>query len=381
MTGTKRQERNLWKGTNEKRVHPDEEEKKIDNSFKTFYNKTIEAIFKIALLQYSKLKLLLLSTAPSYLRLSPMDKRKKFLHITALGDQRIEEAFSTPKTSVWSVNEALKKSNLYKNRYSNVFPYDKTRVRLPVEKGSEDYINASYVTLDQNEYIAAQGPLTDTIHHFWAMAYNESEKQNNDTVVIAMVTPLTESGIVKCTQYWPDKTQISFDLSENILEDRISIPGGSLKVEYVQESYNAVGDYLLTELLLKSDTKVKKVYHYYYFKWADAKVPPSLSPLVCLSKEIRSVSSKVENKEKGIQRPTPIVHCSAGVGRTGTFIAIDHLFNDDTLEEAHKNPQEDPVFQTVLRLRNCRMMMVQTLYQYDFLYESAEKWYRQQLTQ
>ncbi|KAK7684693.1 hypothetical protein QCA50_012276 [Cerrena zonata] len=200
-----------------------------------------------------------------------MDKRKKFLHITALGDQRIEEAFSTPKTSVWSVNEALKKSNLYKNRYSNVFPYDKTRVRLPVEKGSEDYINASYVTLDQNEYIAAQGPLTDTIHHFWAMAYNESEKQNNDTVVIAMVTPLTESGIVKCTQYWPDKTQISFDLSENILEDRISIPGGSLKVEYVQESYNAVGDYLLTELLLKSDTKVKK--------WADAKVPPSLSPL------------------------------------------------------------------------------------------------------
>jgi len=303
-----------------------------------------------------------------------------------------------------------------------------TRVRLPVEgDGVSDYVNASYVRLvyptleesseselveseeiegeaeleaqeipqsmsrnesetdtsresSSNDYIAAQGPLENTINQFWSMAYNESEKQNNDVVLIVMVTPLTESGMVKCYKYWPDKEKPTLDLSHSNKRDSIAIP--ELKVNYITESYDEVGDFLLTEMELVSATKTKKVFHFYYYKWADARVPPSLFPLLYLSEEMNAIRKLVEHT------PTPIVHCSAGVGRTGTFIAIDHLFRDfdkfiKLCDKARVGKEYDvvydPIFKTVLQMREKRMMMVQTAYQFGFLYDSAKVLYKDRL--
>lgn len=297
-------------------------------------------------------------TVPLFLRLSQGSRRSKFAELNELGLSRLEEGLADSATSPWAVSEAIRPHNYAKNRYSNIFPWDRTRVKLSAPSSS-DFINASHVSLASDHYIAAQGPLDSTTHHFWAMAYQQLEIAGTDIVVIAMVTPLEELGAVKCAQYWPTKSHRSLDLAPLLARDRIEPL--LLTVEYVGEELNADGDFLVTELRLRSAQKTKRVFHFYYYKWADAKVPPSLDPLLALSRAIRALQAAEE-------RPVvPIVHCSAGVGRTGTFIAIDHLANSPGLYESGAR---DPVFETVLLLRADRMTMVQTVYQYNFLYES-----------
>lgn len=310
---------------------------------------------------------------PLFLKLSLSDQKGNFASHNAIESQRINEALKSPGGSEWSISDAVNRKNIQRNRYSNVFPWDKNRVRLPVLQGHSDYINASYISMDNKvEYIAAQGPLKDTIHHFWSMCYNESEKQNNDTVVIAMVTPLEEGGMVKCSQYWPTKANPIMNVTTSLENDGIEIPG--LVVQYKSEAYNEEGDFLLTELELQSKTCSKKVYHLYYYKWADAKVPPSVIPLVSLSEEIRAL------KKLSANPPVPIIHCSAGVGRTGTFIALDKLFHEyDSQLFDPSNTQIDPIEEIVTQLRNKRMMMVQTVYQYCFLYDTLKQVYKKRL--
>lgn len=324
------------------------------------------------------------SSLPPFLKLTPLERRKKFIHINAESDQRVEDAISLPDAAC-TINVALEKDNLAKNRYSNVFPWDQNRVRLPVgpdvadgDHHKYDYVNASYVTInDEVKYIASQGPLPTTTHHFWAMAWNESETQDNDTIIVAMITPLVESGMVKCSQYWPDKSSAEVvDFSLNITHDKIAIDGGRLALRHVQETYDDEGDYLLTEMELISATKVKKVYHYYYYKWADCKTPASIYPLLSLSDNINAVINEVTSEGDGA--PIPIVHCSAGVGRTGTFIAIDQLFGVNSVITTSPR-SSDPIFDFVLGLRSNRMMMVQTVHQYNFLYDSALKLYNVRL--
>lgn len=307
--------------------------------------------------------------SPLFLKLPIPDQRMNFTTHNAIESERIREALNSPDKSDWSISDAVGRKSVQRNRYSNVFPWNKSRVKLPVEQGHSDYINASYISMGNKVgYIAAQGPLEDTIHHFWSMCYNESEKQKNDTVIIAMVTPLTEGGMKKCCQYWPTKTNPVLNVTMLLQDDGIEIPG--LTVHFVSETYIEKGDYLLTEMELRSKTQVKKVYHFYYYKWADARVPPSVSPLISLSQEIRALKKSVTNE------PVPIVHCSAGVGRTGTFIALDQLFNElspDILDPA--NDQIDPIEAIVTQLRSERMMMVQTVYQYCFLYDTMREVY------
>ena len=307
--------------------------------------------------------------SPLFLKLPISDQRVNFTTHNAVESERIREALNSPDKSDWSISDAVSRKSVQRNRYSNVFPWNKSRVKLPVEQGHSDYINASYISMGNKVgYIAAQGPLEDTIHHFWAMCYNESEKQKNDTVIIAMVTPLTEGGMKKCSHYWPTKTNPVLNVSTLLQNDGIEIPG--LTVHFVSETYIEKGDYLLTEMELRSKTKVKKVYHFYYYKWADARVPPSVNPLISLSQEIRALKKSVTND------PVPIVHCSAGVGRTGTFIALDQLLNElspGNLDPA--NEQFDPINEIVTQLRSERMMMVQTVYQYCFLYDAMREIY------
>ncbi|CUM67478.1 uncharacterized protein PRCAT00005175001 [Priceomyces carsonii] len=285
-------------------------------------------------------------------------QRDNFAKLNSLELDRISEGLNYPDESEWSIKIACSDRNVDRNRYTNVFPWDKTRVKLPVINGGSDYINASYISVNDEKpsYILTQGPLVRTVHHFWAMCFSESEKQKNDVVIIAMVTPLVELNVTKCNRYWPINDNEELDFTENLKKDSIDLPG--LSIKQISSTYNSDVDYLVTILELKSGDKVKTVYHYYYFKWADSKVPSSVLPLVSLSKEIAQIKLSVSNT------PIPIVHCSAGVGRTGTLITLDQLLHNKTLYRS-----KDPIMEIVSQLRSSRMMMVQTVYQFNFLYE------------
>lgn len=306
---------------------------------------------------------------PPFLNTPVSEQKANFANLNGIESERINESFNSCGESEWSMSAAMLQNNIRRNRYSNVFPWDRTRVKLPVVGEHSDYINASYITLNKApDYIASQGPLKETMHHFWSMCYHESDKQQNDTVIIAMVTPLNESGITKCSSYWPTKTHPQLDFSALLQKDGIDIPG--LKVNYVSETYNEKGDFLLTVLDLISQERKKKVYHYYYYKWSDAKVPSSIRPLLSLSEEITTIKKSFSNE------PVPIIHCSAGVGRTGTFIVLDQLLNDPAVS-FKVDPNEhsitrDPILDIVIQLRKDRMMMVQTVYQYCFLYHAMK---------
>lgn len=259
-------------------------------------------------------------------------------------------------TSPWTVHQALQPYNRNKNRYTNVLPWDKTRVKLNAMQGGSDYINALKLRLGDKAYIATQGPLPSTIHHFWAMCFDQAEQSNLDVVLIVMVTPLEERGMVKCSRYWPVPEDPSFRLGSALEAENLAY--GDLEIEYLDSKKSSY--YTLNTFELRSNGKSKRVLHYFYGKWEDAMPPSRMGPLSALADEL------VENRRKypGL---VPIVHCSAGVGRTGTLIAYDHLRDESSLES-----YSDPVYETILKMREDRMMMVQTWQQVRFLYDVVE---------
>lgn len=251
------------------------------------------------------------------------------------------------------------RANSRRNRYSNVSPYDLTRVQLPLTEN--DYINASYINLPDNwSYIACQGPMPNTTGHFWAMCFNEAEKAHNDIVVIVMLTPLVEQNMVKCHRYWPEVNE-SWDVDAEDLD----LTG--VKVTNVSEEVTASGSFVITTLALEADGVTKTVKHFYYSRWLDAKVPPSATELFELSDAINALRAA----DPGVQL-VPIVHCLAGVGRTGTFIAVDQL-KYGGFKDAVTNSTDLPIADIVEIMRNHRMMMVQTVYQYRWLEEVYEQ--------
>ncbi|KAI3402306.2 PTP1 [Candida oxycetoniae] len=314
----------------------------------------------------------------AFLTLTTQQQRVKFNELNELEAKRITEGLNN-EDSIWSLKAALDKKNKSRNRYSNVSPYDASRVKIPVvdEKVFSDYFNASYIRLEtsggllQNEYIACQGPLGTTRNHFWSMCFHESEKQGNNVIVIVMVTPLIEQGMTKCDKYWPELGEMWDFSAEN---ERDGILYKEMKVVNKNETYGANDDFIVTELEVQSRNKTKKVYHFYYYKWSDAKVPPSIQSLSNLSHHIDKVKKSIGKETGKVKEPVPIVHCSAGVGRSGTFLVYDHLFKDQSrfrdliMSGAGK---KDIIFKAVSQLRDKRMMMVQTVYQYHFLYDAA----------
>lgn len=306
---------------------------------------------------------------PPFLTLSTAQRRARFNELSRICDHHLEEAYSQVPKSPWSIETAVAAKSRPRNRYLNVFPWDRTRVALPVTgKNGWDYINASWVNLSpEARYIAAQGPLRGTIHHFWAMCFDQAIKLGSDTVVIAMVTPLVEMGREKCNKYWPSQNHSHWDMSEALQRDEIA--PGKLTVTWIGEELHNDG-FTVTTLSLQSGDISKKVLHFYYEGWQDTKVPDAVEPLISLSEEIAAVRAEYP-------RVVPIVHCSAGVGRTGTFIAIDYLRH-------FSNPFDctsvDPVLDLVKKLRGERMMMVQTEHQYVFLYEVLTRMYKEQKT-
>ncbi|XP_053398122.1 receptor-type tyrosine-protein phosphatase O-like [Mercenaria mercenaria] len=228
-----------------------------------------------------------------------------------------------------------------KNRYSNILPFDHSRVKLRKSnhmKGS-DYINANYIPgpSSQRDYIATQDAMQTTFNDFWRMIW----EQNVDTIV--MLTKLVEKGRQKCDKYWPDRGEPLFY--------------GDLIVSLQSESN--LSDYIIKLFEVKMKEERKMVRHFNYLKWPDIGCPETPELLLEFVKAVRQYIDRERNTTSG---PT-VVHCSAGVGRTGTYIAVDYL-----LQHIRDHDEVD-IFSLVLEMRNHRLNMVQTEDQYVFIHE------------
>uniref|UniRef100_UPI00358F4257 receptor-type tyrosine-protein phosphatase H-like isoform X2 n=1 Tax=Myxine glutinosa TaxID=7769 RepID=UPI00358F4257 len=231
-------------------------------------------------------------------------------------------------------------NNVSKNRYKDIIPYDSSRVCLMIQDNDEtsDYINASYIPgfSSPREFIASQGPLPNTVVDFWRMVWEKKVS------TIVMLAQCVEAGRPKCEQYWPDDHQ-----PHNCGEFVISL----LRVDNL--------DHWIVRALQLHNTQfqeTRQVSHYHFQRWPDHGVPNTTTQLIDFVSVLRTDLNRTEVSE------STIVHCSAGVGRTGTFIALDQAIQQ--LEE------EDMVElnKIVKNMRTNRCMMVQTELQYKFLY-------------
>ncbi|NWJ04321.1 PTPRK phosphatase, partial [Crypturellus undulatus] len=226
--------------------------------------------------------------------------------------------------------------NQDKNRYKNIIPYDHCRVVLQSSGTGNDYINASYVESYQSPhfFIAAQGPLPGSVVDFWQMIWQEK------TSVIVMLTDLVEQNKTKCEQYWPEEKQVYGEFTVTLSNTR-----------------STTGLVIRTFRLQKTGCALPRlVEQFHYLLWPDHGVPRNPTQLLYLVEKVNKVVS--ENPTGPV-----LVHCSAGIGRTGTFIALDFLL------KMGKAEGKVDVFRCVQKLREQRVSMVQTKEQYTFLYE------------
>nr|XP_022315948.1 receptor-type tyrosine-protein phosphatase kappa-like isoform X2 [Crassostrea virginica] len=232
---------------------------------------------------------------------------------------------------------AKKSENKDKNRYGNIIAYDHSRVILKPVNGDihDDYTNANYIEgyKKTKAYIAAQGPTKTTMNDIWRMVWEEKSR------TVIMLTNPTETGKKKCEQYWPDPTETK--------------EYAGIKVKLV--SVESHPDFSIRTFHIQKDGENRIIKQFHYTTWPDHGVPRFGHSLLLMRQKIRAYDA--------LSNGPPIVHCSAGVGRTGTYIAVDV-----NLEQAKHEGLID-VHNFVQLMRTQRVNMVQTLEQYIFVYD------------
>lgn len=241
--------------------------------------------------------------------------------------------------------------NRCKNRYTNILPYDFSRVKLTSLQCDDesDFINANYIPGFNcaQEYIATQGPLAETRSDFWKMIIQQKSG------IVVMLTQCNERRRVKCDHYWPFNDQ--------------PVSYGDVTVEMVYESEpfdqseeNLQSEWIVREFNVSYVDDVRRVIHYNYMAWPDHGVPTADTTDTILQ-FVQLV------RQQTAERPGPIVvHCSAGVGRTGTFIALDRL-----MQHIQEHEYVD-ILGLVAEMRTYRTSMVQTEEQYIFIHRCVQ---------
>nr|XP_046268605.1 protein tyrosine phosphatase receptor type Db isoform X22 [Scatophagus argus] len=229
--------------------------------------------------------------------------------------------------------------NKPKNRYANVIAYDHSRVILSSIEGvpGSDYINANYIDgyRRQNAYIATQGCLPETFGDFWRMVWEQH------TANIIMMTKLEEKSRVKCDQYWPTRGTETYGLIQVTLLDTVELATYSVR----------------TFALYKSGSNEKReVRHFQFTAWPDHGVPEHPTPFLAFLRRVKACNPP--------DAGPMVVHCSAGVGRTGCFIVID------AMAERIKHEKTIDIYGHVTLMRSQRNYMVQTEDQYIFIHDA-----------
>lgn len=303
-----------------------------------------------------------------------------------------QSAMKTGQPSQWS--RLTGETVAARNRYMNVEPFAGNRVKLNVGEGVNDYINASPIQLGKRRYIATQGPKNTNLNHFYRMLNAEVR----GTAVVVMLTQTHESGREKCFQYYPLSPEES---PMQIPIDPESGDGFHGIVELVSTEEDHATRSQIRHLRLRTEAEdetehstqspqEKDVYHLLFSGWPDFLVPEgedraALTRLIQLSAKLNSAPSTTsanaktngaaESEFAKSEQDNPrIIHCSAGVGRSGTFIALDYLLSLLYTGQLDNIPADkDPIMDTVDLLRQQRMMMVQSEAQYYFVYEALKE--------
>ena len=400
---------------------------------------------------------------PAYLSKSRFDIGQAFQELEWKQRFRLQHAHADPESSPYRMRRTM--DALTRNRYTNVQAWEGNRVRLQMPLDGSDYINASPIVLKSqsssladSRYVATQGPKAGQFSHFWNLVMQESV---GDVAVIVMLTPCYEGFREKCAPYFPSDLSsptMTFRSSKPSPSNGQQLPSGSSHssafshilnndddqsdafrsdqefvatelgsdqdIRSVDTSDNVTGTSTPTKpdsvtlLSLKIEPSLqsevrkmrltigdqsKEVWHYLFHSWPDYGKPEDENK----DAVVRLVRETAERAGSGTN--PRFVHCSAGVGRTGTFVAIDHLLREleqgqlqvgdvnknarltngihtaksNTTSDAMKtapDPKEDIVFDTVNALRDQRIMMVANEIQLAFVYEVVKEAFLQKYT-
>ncbi|XP_034424949.1 receptor-type tyrosine-protein phosphatase S isoform X20 [Hippoglossus hippoglossus] len=232
--------------------------------------------------------------------------------------------------------------NKPKNRYANVIAYDHSRVLLSAIDGipGSDYINANYIDgyRKQNAYIATQGSLPETFGDFWRMIWEQR------SAIIVMMTKLEERSRVKCDQYWPTRATETYGLIQVSLLDTVEL------ATYCVRTF---------ALFKNGSSEKREVRQFQFTAWPDHGVPEHPTPFLAFLRRVKACNPP--------DAGPMVVHCSAGVGRTGCFIVIDAMM------ERIKHEKTVDIYGHVTLMRAQRNYMVQTEDQYVFIHDALQE--------
>lgn len=252
----------------------------------------------------------------------------------------------------YSVKEGRRSGHEMMNRYRDILPFDSTRVKLR----NAPYINASWIS--KKEYIATQGPKPDTVRMFWEMVIQYKieiivmlcklkEINNRNYYTNGAAPPMKE----KCAEYWPQQTNTNKHIDGSDKLEDICV---TLKSEDNSEGF------VVRQMDVKNRNGIHNVLQFQMLHWPDYGVPKDRDEVIKLIDSIRN---------RATTKSPILLHCSAGVGRTGTIIALDRV---KQMLAAKSIPKHFSVKSMVKELREQRMKMVQSEDQYRFLYEMID---------